>query len=658
MTFAGSTERWQRWLLATVLFGSAVLVLPPAVEPFMLPKATLVVALTIATAALWMARALWARRTSIPVSPATVAIFVFGLALSVATATSPRPLTSLIGQYGRYTGLVAYLAYLVLFLAALRLVDDQLTRLLRRTALVGLGFVVGYGLLQAAGLEPLNYASSDLGTTFSFLGNVDFSAAWAGAVTALALTTALSAREARGWRIAGAALLPLSVLYTLVTNTVQGITVAAVALAWVVLTLTTPVGGRLRQALAPQRTLVLAAAAGAAMLVVGATVAVLATARGRLAAALGERGEFYAAAGDIIADHPLLGTGLDTYGHHFQAYRPASHALTNNLATTDAPHSVPLGMFSNGGVVLGVSYLVVLALVGWALVRGLRYCQGNERIALAGFGGVWLGYQAQALISFDVPPLAVLHWLSAAVVVALGAPPRWRTVTLPGVAAARPVNKRGKPYGDIVVPASTRVLQGAVVVLALAGLWVTAYPLRADLVSASAAPLAASGRFDEAVEHFERAADLNPAEPTYALLAARGQDAAGRPELALEAAKEAARRDPGTVGYALFAAQQARLAGLETEAVRWYRESVDRDPLDPPVLNEAADYLTEAGEAAEAQTLLERSAQLRAEARTFVLLGEARLALSDEAGAKAAVERALALDPSNEAATSLATRLD
>jgi tetratricopeptide (TPR) repeat protein len=654
MTFAESTLRWQRWLLAAMLFGTAVIILPPAVEPFMLPKATFVVFLAVVLAALGAASALWTRTIAVPQSPVTVAVGIFTLALAITTITSPTPLASVIGFYSRYTGLVPYLAYLLVFFLVLRLADARLVRLLRRTALVALGFVVAYGLAQAAGIDPIAYSDASLGTTFSFLGNVNFSAAWAGAVAALALVTALSPGEPPGWRLYAAVLTPLTVLYAVLTGTAQGPVVAAVSLGWVVLLLATASDSRVRRAATGRRGLALAVAGTVAVTAGVALVVALPYLRAQLEQSFVERPEFWAAAVGIFADHPVIGTGLDTYAHHFMAYRPASHALANGTATTDAPHSVLLGMLSNGGLLLGSAYVAAVALVAVALVKGALHSQGAPRLALAGFGGVWLGYQAQSLVSFDVPPLALLHWLSAGVIVALAAPPRWKEITLPGPAAARRINHRkGKAYGAVAVPPSTRVLQGAVGVLALASLWLAAYPLRADLVAASAAPLTASGKFDEAVERFRRAAELNPAESSYSFLVARAEDAAGRPQRALAAATEAARRDPGTVQYALFAAEQAQETEREQVAQRWYRNAVERDPKDPPVLNAAGAYLAQTGDLRAAEALLERSARLRAEPDTLVLLGRARAAMNDVAGAREVLEQALALDRDNADARAL-----
>jgi tetratricopeptide (TPR) repeat protein len=657
MTFAESTLRAQRWLVLTMLVGSAVIILPSAVEPFMLPKATFLVVLGVALAGLAAARALWVREVRLPLSPVTGAVAAFGLALVVATVTSPTPLVSLVGVYSRYTGLIAYLTYLLVFIAILRLASGSFFDAVRRAALIALGLVVGYGLVQAAGLDPVDYRDLRLGTTFSFLGNVDFSAAWAGATSGLALTTALMPGERRAWRVYGAVLVPLALLYVVLTGTSQGPVVAAVSVGWAALLFATASDGRVRRAVSGRRGIALAVAGVAAAVAGVALVAALPYLQAQLEQAFVERPEFWAAGIRIFTDHPLIGSGLDTYGHHFLSYRPASHALANGTAGTDAPHSVPLGMFSNGGVVLGLTYLAVVALVGFALVKGALRTQGPSRLVLAGFGGVWLGYQAQSLISFDVPPLAFLHWLSAAVIVAIAWPPQWRSVALPGAAAARPVNKKGKAHGGIVVPVSTRVLLGALGVVGLAALWIAVLPLRADLTAASAAPLTSAGRFDDASARFQRAADLNPAEGSYAFLVARAEDAAGRHDRALAAAAEAARRDPGTVEYALFAAKQAQQAGQGDAAAQWYRVAAERDPRDPPVLNEAAGFLGEAGDLRAAEALLERSAQLRPEPETLVLLGRAKAAMNDVAGAREVLERALALEPGNADAQAVLDKL-
>jgi tetratricopeptide (TPR) repeat protein len=286
-----------------------------------------------------------------------------------------------------------------------------------------------------------------------------------------------------------------------------------------------------------------------------------------------------------------------------------------------------------------------VVLVTAALVRGALRVHGPQRAVLAAFGGMWIGYLLQSLISFDMPPLALLGYLSAGMVLALGAPPSWRTVTLPGRPPEPKLNKRGRPVGPTVVPTSSKVLAGATCLVGLVLAWLAAYPLRADVAAAAAAPLTQSGRLAEAVEKFERAASLNPSEASYTFLLTQVKVAMGDVDGGLAAAEESIRRDPGTVQYPLFAARQAKEAGRLEESLRWYELTVQIDPLDPPILNETAVELLERNQPDRAAMLLETSVEVLPDAESLVLLGQARVALEDVAGARAAFERALELAP-------------
>ena len=614
------TVRWQRIVILFLFSGAAVLVLPSAVESFMLPKATLLVAGAIVVVALWASRAMWTRRLYLPVSLSLLAAVVLAVGLLTATVTSPRVWTSLVGFYARYTGLVPYLGYLVIFLAVASLADVPFVRSLGRVAVGTMAAVVSYGFLQAAGVEPLGFEDIGLGTTYSFFGNVNFSAAWVGIVSAFVLMTSLDPEESRLWRWSAAALLPLALVYVLLTQTVQGVVVLVVSTGAVLAVAASGEGSALRGVTRAHPVPV-------ASVVAVAVVALAATAflsrsflAAQLDASLVERPEFWAAAVDMFQDHPVFGTGLDTYAHNFLAYRPASHALANSVATTDAPHSVPLGMLSNGGLVLGLAYLAFVVVIGVALVRAALHLTGPERLALAGAGGAWLGYQAQSLISFDVPPVAMLHFLAAGTVVALAGAARWRSVRVPGTPVAARVNRRGVATGDVLVPTSARVGLAVIGVLAVAVLWFVAMPLRADLVAASASPLTKTGQYELAAQRFATAADLNPSAASYAFLEAQSLAALGRGDEAVAAAVEAARRDPGTVQYPLFAGRTLQALGDVAGAQRWYLEAVARDPRNPDVLNEVAQAILANGDAATARDLLQRSVALRPDPEALALL--------------------------------------
>jgi O-antigen ligase/Flp pilus assembly protein TadD len=609
MGMGASTARWQKWLLVAMLLGTSLTVLPAAVEPFMLPKITVTLLLGVALLGLLLSDAASRRTLSLPVSGVTIAATVFASSLVLATITSTSPWTSLLGWYSRYTGLLPYVSYLLAFFVTLRVADTRFVSVLRRTLVVALGAVVTYGLLQALGADPIDWVGKAYGSTFSLMANVNFAAAWAGAITPLALVTALRRDESRPWRWAGGLLIPGTLLYVVLTGTSQGPVVALVALVWAAVVLVSDRNSRARHIIARRAE----AAASLVVFVVFSLIALLAQVfpflRAQLDQAFVERPEFWAVALEIFRDHPVVGTGLDTYGHYFSQYRPASHALLVGAAGADAPHSVPLGMFANGGLVLGLSYLAVVVLIGIALVRGALRTSGADRAAVAGFGGVWLGYQAQSLVSFDVPPLALLHWVSAGVIVAVAAAPRWREFELPGRRPQR-AGRRGRGIASARMPASTRVPRNAIAVLTLVAIWFALYPLRADLLAASAAPLGKSGQLDAAVKRLEKAAAMNPAEPSYPLLAAQAHQAAGRHAESYDSAVEAAERDPGAVQAALYAAWQAQQSGDLLAAERWYREAATRDPNHPAVLADVAAFFVSEGEHDEAAPYLRKAVQI------------------------------------------------
>jgi hypothetical protein len=428
--------------------------------------------------------------------------------------------------------------------------------------------------------------------------------------------------------------------------------VAAVSLLWAAVVLAASSDGVVRRAVHERRAAVVASAATASVLLAVLAVLVAPTVDEQLDQSLVERPAFWSVATQVFVDNPVVGTGPDTFRETFLANRPASHGVLVDRATADSPHSVPLGMLSGGGLLTSLPYLAFVVLVGLAAVRGLRRAQGADRAVVAGFGGIWLGYQAQSLISIDVPPLTLLHFLSAAVLVAVASPPRWREIVLPGEPAAQRVTRRGVPVGDVVVPTSTRALQAALVALLVASSWFVLAPLRADVAASRA--LAEFGTTDaRAIPGFETAERTNPGESSYSSFKAMTYAATGQPDQAYASALEAANRSPGSSRYALLVARLAAERGDTGTAVTWWREAVRRDPVAPTVLAEVGQGLLQAGEEQEALPVLRRAVELRPDVPSLVLLAQALVVDGDPEAARPLLARALELEPGEPNATRL-----
>lgn len=595
------------WLLALMLAGSAALVSVWTVDAFMLPKITLYAVAVVVALTNWMWRVARDSRLSIPFGWPIAAVAGFVVAAAVVTASSTNPWLSLIGAQTRYSGLFSYLTYGCVFLIALSVADRYV--FLARSTLVGAGPCLVIGLLQAAGFRPIELDTGGLPVAFATFGNVNFAGAWAGIVAALSIATALASEEQRGWRVYAAFLTLTLAIYCVATTTSQAVVVFFSTALFVSLVTARSHPG-LNAALR-RRPFQVSVGAVLALLVAG--VGFLAFFNlGRIVASfeqsLVERPYFWDAAVGIWRDHPFLGTGLDTYGQFFPRYRSIEHAAIEGAGTADAPHSVPLAMLSNGGALLASTYLAFVMVVGFVVLRGLLKSDATRDAQLIGWGGVWLGYQIQSLVSFDVPALALLHFVAAGVLVGRLGGVRWRQTELPnltnwtGSAPARSAALRRS--------GNSRLLKPATVVAAVTLGWLAIQPLRADLVTASAGPLTQEGRYADAAIAFERAGEIDPSNAEYLALAAKANVSSGRLDQSLLLMKEAADRNRGQVEYPLLVARIAAELGRSREAAAWYRESLWRDPYRVEVLSEASEFFLERGDTQTAERLASRALQI------------------------------------------------
>ncbi|MGL4555731.1 MAG: hypothetical protein ACRC33_31575, partial [Gemmataceae bacterium] len=113
--------------------------------------------LASAALALLLAAALAPRRT-FPADAVSCAVVLVAVACGLATATSLDPLRSLLGAYHSHAGLLATLGYAAVYFAA-RVAADSPARV--RLVLTALGaacaVAAGYGLVQAAGADPVGW---------------------------------------------------------------------------------------------------------------------------------------------------------------------------------------------------------------------------------------------------------------------------------------------------------------------------------------------------------------------------------------------------------------------------------------------------------------------------------------------------------------------
>ena len=111
----------------------------------------------------------------------------------------------------------------------------------------------------------------------------------------------------------------------------------------------------------------------------------------------------------MLSDHPLVGVGLDGFGDWFRRSRSAEAVQLNPGLLSDSAHSVPLEIAAGGGFPLLLTYLSLLGLTLYSIVKVVRK-KTNLSFGFISITAAWFAYQAQSLISINQIALGFIGW--------------------------------------------------------------------------------------------------------------------------------------------------------------------------------------------------------------------------------------------------------
>jgi O-antigen ligase len=435
-------ERLGGFLPAAIALALPTAFLPGAVDSFILPRASLV----IAGACLGVGLALLTpggtglglmRRPMVAGVAATILAFVFSVSLPLSFA----------GSYTRYESLPIRLSYLGLFAAGVWLLRDDRSRAwVIRAFVLGTTVACLEAIAQGGYLAAWVHASWADRAAFRPDGNLG-NANLLGALIAMAMPLAV----ARGLRGGGAA---------------AAWAVAAAIMAGGLIASTSRSGGLgalagcLALAVFAFKSRRAAGAAAASIAVIGA--AALAIVLSPLRLLNNDPGpirlELWPDAIRMVAARPISGWGQDAtglvYGHFLSAdWLPG--------ITIDRAHSGPLDIGATHG-------LIGLAALGWVLLvlfRGAWRWRFNS--AVGPLAAACIGYTVWVLVNFDWAPATGAFWLLAGAA--------WSAVRAAETQVAPSMGGAAPPFNR----ATVRSL--AAVALALAAIWLAVMPLLADV---------------------------------------------------------------------------------------------------------------------------------------------------------------------------------
>jgi O-antigen ligase len=315
------------------------------------------------------------------------------------------------GAYQRQTGALAYLSLAFLLLgSALVSTNEFLKRFITVTLCIGALLII-YGNIQYMGLEPFPYTNAyTINAPIGTFGNADFQSAFMGIIAVASFTMALNNGYKRPIRF-GLVLMgfaALIVVYETLAkqgylNFIAGAGVAA--MLWLFMT--------------RRKTLGLVVA-GIGTFGGGLVFLALINA-GPLASfiykgSLAARGYYWRAAIKMLISHPFFGVGMDGFGNWYGRSRTADYFTNNYSSFSNSAHNVFLDIASSGGFLLIASYLAILTLVIFSIVKVVQRSSGFD-VYFVAIVGAWVAYQTQAFVSINQLGIAIWGWVLSGLII-------------------------------------------------------------------------------------------------------------------------------------------------------------------------------------------------------------------------------------------------
>ncbi len=346
--------------------------------------------------------------------------------LSALISESPFEL-SFWGEYGRNTGLLAYLALSLYFLA---IVNYQSKLLLRAMLLAfffsGLVNTLYGNFAFFSGVDPIPWNNPFAPAILGTFGNPNFIGAFMGMFAGIIFAYLLFCKPKGMLLFGGLVLEVFAIIGIYAARATQGflvfgLTTAFVLFFWLRQTFTKAVFANLY----------LIGLSG-----IGSIVALGIFNIGPLASLLYKdsiayRVQYWTAGINMANSSPIFGTGSDSYGTWYRTFRDPSALVSPGVdVTTNAAHNVFIDFLVNGGYPLLVLYIGFTAFVLVKAIKGLLSSKKVDFLLLS-FTSIWIGYLAQSLLSINQLGLAIWGWIApACILLSLKQEPSSTTVSV------------------------------------------------------------------------------------------------------------------------------------------------------------------------------------------------------------------------------------
>jgi O-antigen ligase len=330
----------------------------------------------------------------------------FVTAALISTSVSASPLIqNVYGVYGRSTGFLAYFALAVFMLGTAALNQVKFHRnIVIAFLFTGLVNVIYCAWVLTFG-DFIGW-SNPYGEILGLFGNPNFIGAFLGMFLVGTIAMLLQPNIQLKWRMLGLVVLFVTFFEIVKSRAIQGLVVSAGGIALVGLLY-----------LLAKKVKPLWIGLYVTVISVVATLSIFgALQRGPFTfiykRSVSLRGTYWESGFEMGMQNPLSGVGMDGYGDWYRRARPP-RALTDTPGietVTNAAHNVFLDIFAYGGFPLFISYIAILFVGGWALLKVVRRRNSYDGVFVA-MAAVWVCYQVQSLISINQIGLAIWGWV-------------------------------------------------------------------------------------------------------------------------------------------------------------------------------------------------------------------------------------------------------
>lgn len=330
-------------------------------------------------------------------------VFLCSGLLSISTSNSPLS-QNLYGSYGRNNGFFAYLFLTIVLLATSLLRQrESLTKIVHALFVAGiLNVVYCFWVIVFGDFVGWNNPYGNILGTF---GNPNFIGAFLGIFIAAYLGFGLSSKSPKWFKFSMLFVIPLTAFEIFDSSAIQGRVVGLGGMAIVgFLYLRSRFSGLIVWIYS-----LFCGAIGALGLLGALQIGPLTSLIYKTSVSL--RGQYWLAGWNTGQSHPFNGVGMDSFGDWYRRTRdPHALELPGVNTVVNAAHNVPLDMFAFGGWPLFLSYLLIMALGGRALLKTLMRTKQYDPIFTV-ISTAWIGYQVQSIISINQIGLAIWGWI-------------------------------------------------------------------------------------------------------------------------------------------------------------------------------------------------------------------------------------------------------